>query len=170
MATLMLWWSMKEEGAFAVDDTTAMNRCIELARAAAERGDQPFGSVIVMDGQIVAEGDNSIATEFDVTAHAELVAIRHACQTLGRTELTGGTIYASGEPCWMCSAAIRGARLARVVFAKPSSGGTGGATSAYKILTVPDVIGLPPPPEVVGGLMEAEVRALLTEVGWSPKV
>jgi tRNA(Arg) A34 adenosine deaminase TadA len=54
-----------------VDDATAMNRCLKLARAAAERGDQPYGSVIVMDGRIVAEGDNSIATNIDSTAHAE---------------------------------------------------------------------------------------------------
>ena len=152
-----------------MDDAIAMNRCIELARAAAERGDQPYGSVIVMDGRIVAEGDNSISTDKDSTAHAELVAIRRACQALGRTDLSGGTIYASGEPCWMCSSAIRGARLSRVVFAMPSLWATGGATSAYEILNVADVAGLTPPPEVVGGFLEDRVRALFSELGWSPQ-
>lgn len=152
-----------------MDDTTAMNRCIELARAAAERGDQPFGSVIVMDGRVVAEGDNSIHTDSDVTAHAELVAIRRACQALGRTELSGGTIYASGEPCWMCSAAIRGSRLSRVVFAIPSGASTGGATSEYKILTVGNVAGYDSPPEVVERFMESSVRSLYTDLGWPPR-
>jgi tRNA(Arg) A34 adenosine deaminase TadA len=152
-----------------MDDVTAMERCIELARAAAERGDQPYGSVIVLDDRIVAEGDNSIATDSDPTAHAELVAIRRACQELGRTELSGATIYASGEPCWMCSTVIRAARISRVVFAKPASSGTGGATSAFNILTVADVVGLPAPPEVVVGYQEERVAALYAELGWPPK-
>jgi tRNA(adenine34) deaminase len=146
-----------------------MERCIALARAAAERGDQPYGSVIVLDGQIVAEADNSIATNFDPTAHAELVAIRKACQSLGRTELTGATIYASGEPCWMCSTVIRAARLSRVVFAMPSSSGTGGATSTFNILSVEDVAGLTPPPEVVGRFLEDRIRALYAELDWPPR-
>ncbi|HEX5166906.1 MAG TPA: nucleoside deaminase [Thermomicrobiales bacterium] len=152
-----------------MDDTTAMERCIELARAAAARGDQPYGSVVVLDGRIVAEADNSIATDLDPTAHAELVAIRRACQALGRTDLAGATIYASGEPCWMCSTLIRQARLSRVVFAMPSSSGTGGATSAFNILRAEDVAGLVPPPEVVGGFLEERVRALHAQLGWPPR-
>jgi len=151
-----------------MDDMTAMRRCIDLARAAAERGDQPYGSVIVLDGAIVAEGDNSIATDSDPTAHAELVAIRKACQSLGRTELSGATIYASGEPCWMCSTVIRAARISRVVFAMPASSGTGGATSAFNILTVDNVAGLPAPPEVVGRFQVDQVGALYAELGWPP--
>jgi tRNA(Arg) A34 adenosine deaminase TadA len=151
-----------------VDDATAMNRCIELARAAAERGDQPFGSVVVMDGRIVAEGDNSIATDSDPTAHAELVAIRRACQALGRVDLTGGTIYASGEPCLMCSSVIRATRLSRVVIAMPSRSATGGATSPYAILKADGVAGLTAPPEVIEGFFEDRVRALHAELGWPP--
>lgn len=152
-----------------MDDATAMNRCIELARAGAERGDQPYGSVIVIDGRIVAEGDNSIATDVDPTAHAELVAIRRACQALGRIDLSGGTIYASGEPCWMCSTAIRAARLSRVVFAMSSSRGTGGATSEFGILQVSEIDGLAAPPEVIGGFLEDRVRALFAEVAGGPR-
>jgi guanine deaminase len=151
-----------------MDNTTAMERCIELAQAAAERGDQPFGSVIVMDGRIVAEGDNIITTDVDPTAHAELVAIRRACQALGRIDLTGGTIYASGEPCLMCSSVIRATRLSRVVIAMPSRGATGGATSAYAILKADGVAGLTSPPEVVEGFFEDRVRELHVELGWPP--
>jgi tRNA(Arg) A34 adenosine deaminase TadA len=101
-------------------DHQMMARCIELARAAAARGNPPYGSVIVFGGHIIAEGVNSTLTDIDSTAHAEIVAIRQACCALGRIDLSGATIYAYGEPCWTCSSAIRSARLSRVVFAAPS--------------------------------------------------
>ena len=149
-----------------MDDIRAMERCLELARAAAARGNQPYGSVIVMDGRIVAEGENSIVTEVDPTAHAEIVAIRRACRSLGRIDLSGGTVYASGEPCWTCSSAIRGARLSRVVFAAPSLWATGGYSSAFPILRVDGIAGTAPPPEVVVGVLGDRARALFAELGW----
>ena len=85
-----------------MDDVEAMERCIELAREAARRGDHPFGSLIVRDGAVLAEGMNGVETAVDPTAHAETVAIRAACASLGSRDLSGATIYASGEPCWMC--------------------------------------------------------------------
>ncbi|MDP8922507.1 MAG: nucleoside deaminase [Chloroflexota bacterium] len=145
-----------------------MERCIELARAAAARGNHPYGSVIVMDGRIVAEGENSVVTDVDPTAHAEIVAIRSACRALGRTALSGGTIYASGEPCWTCSSAIRGARLSRVVFAAPSLWATGGYTLRFPILRVDGVAGTGSPPEVVAGILEEQARALFAELNWPP--
>ena len=151
-----------------MNDTQAMERCIELAREAAARGDQPYGSLIVIDGQVVAEGQNSVATELDPTAHAEIQAIRRACRALGRIDLSGGTIYASGEPCWTCSSAIRGARLSRVVIAAPSLWETGGYTSELPILRVAGLRGVAPPPEVVMGVLEDRARALFAEVGWPP--
>lgn len=152
-----------------VTDEQAMARAIELARIAAERGNQPYGAVIVIDGAIVAEGENSVATDHDPTAHAELNAIRRACRDLGRVELGGATIYASGEPCWICSAAIRAARLSRVLYAAAAASGTGGATSAFPILSVAGVAGLGPPAEVVGGFLDDRARALFAELGWPPE-
>jgi tRNA(Arg) A34 adenosine deaminase TadA len=148
-----------------VDDEQAMARCIELARAAAGRGNEPYGSAIVLDGQIIAEGENSTLTDIDSTAHAEIVAIRRAEQRLGRIDLAGATIYASGEPCWTCSAAIRGARLSRVVIAAPSLWPTGGYTSAFPILTVQVLEGRPPP-DVVMGVLRERADALFAELGW----
>lgn len=151
-----------------IDDEQAMARSIELARIAAGRGNHPYGSVIVVDGRIVAEGENGVVTEVDPTAHAEMVAIRNACRTLGRIDLTGGTIYASGEPCWACSAAIRAARLSRVVFAAPSSSATGGATSDFPILRADGVADLGAPPEISDGVLADRARALFAEIGWPP--
>lgn len=77
----------------------------------------PFGCVIVRDGQIIGEGCNKVTSSNDPTAHAEVVAIRDACQQLGSFQLTGCTLYTSCEPCPMCLGAIYWARPDRVVYA-----------------------------------------------------
>ncbi len=77
----------------------------------------PFGSVIVKDGVVVGRGNNKVISANDPTAHAEIVAIREACQNLGSYQLTGCTIYASCEPCPMCLGAIYWARPDRIVYA-----------------------------------------------------
>lgn len=95
-----------------------MSRAIELAmeNVRAGRGG-PFAAVVVKDGKIIAEGANCVTSENDPTAHAEIVAIRHACRVLGSFQLTGCEIYSSCEPCPMCLGAIYWARPARVYFA-----------------------------------------------------
>ena len=79
----------------------------------------PFGALVVKDGKVIATGANQVTATFDPTAHAEVVAIRQACQVLGNFELTGCDIYCSCEPCPMCLGAIYWSRLARVFFAAP---------------------------------------------------
>ena len=81
----------------------------------------PFGCVIVRNGRIVGEGTNCVTSTNDPTAHAEVVAIRNACRTLGDWQLTGCDIYSSCEPCPMCIGAIYWARPARVYFGASSS-------------------------------------------------
>jgi len=76
----------------------------------------PFGAVIVRDDQLVAEGWNQVTSTCDPTAHAEVVAIRHACKALGGFSLAGCVLYTSCEPCPMCLAAAYWARVDRVVF------------------------------------------------------
>ncbi len=76
----------------------------------------PFGAVIVKDGKIIAEGWNQVTSSNDPTAHAEVVAIRRACQALGSFDLRGCEIYTSCEPCPMCLAAIYWARLDRIYY------------------------------------------------------
>jgi tRNA(Arg) A34 adenosine deaminase TadA len=77
----------------------------------------PFGAVIVKDGKVIAEGWNKVTSANDPTAHAEVVAIRLACETLQNFSLAGCDIYASCEPCPMCLAAIYWARIDRIFFA-----------------------------------------------------
>ena len=103
------------------DDINWMRLAIEEARAAAGEGNHPYGSVIVLDGTVVGHGGNAEVTTNDPTAHAETVAIRAACGSLGRLTLEGATLYASGEPCQMCAAAARLAGISRVVIGSFSS-------------------------------------------------
>lgn len=101
-----------------MNDEHFLRRAIALAERAVHDGiGQPFGAVVVRDGRIVGEGCNLVPSTCDPSAHAEMVAIRDACQALGQTTLEGCTIYASCEPCAMCLATIHLARIARLVFA-----------------------------------------------------
>lgn len=101
-----------------MNDEHFLRRAIALAERAVRDGiGQPFGAVVVQDGRIVGEGCNLVPSTCDPSAHAEIVAIRDACQALGRTTLEDCTIYASCEPCAMCLAVIHLARIARLVFA-----------------------------------------------------
>ena len=94
-----------------------MARAIQLSIENVRSGQGgPFGAVVVKDRSIIAEGVNQVTVTNDPTAHAEVVAIRQACQTLGLFELKGCELYTSCEPCPMCLGAIYWTRLARVFF------------------------------------------------------
>lgn len=83
-----------------------MQRAIDLSIDNVKNGGGPFGAVIVKDGEIIAEGVNRVTANLDPTAHAEVSAIRAACQRVGDFKLKGCTIYTSCEPCPMCLSAI----------------------------------------------------------------
>ncbi|MDX1946581.1 MAG: nucleoside deaminase [Pirellulaceae bacterium] len=94
-----------------------MRAAIELAiEGVRENRGGPFGAVVVKEGQIVGRGCNRVTSTNDPTAHAEVVAIRDACQNLGTFLLAGCEIYASCEPCPMCLASIYWARLEKLYF------------------------------------------------------
>lgn len=104
------------------DDQRYLDRAIALSRAGMEaREGGPFGAVVVRGGRVLGEGWNRVTSTADPTAHAEVVAIRRACQRLGTFELEGAVVYASCEPCPMCWGAIHWARCARVVFANAAA-------------------------------------------------
>ncbi len=99
-------------------DKTLLLRAVRLSHDNAISGlGGPFGAVIARGEEIVAEGTNLVTSGNDPTAHAEMVAIRKACERLARFDLMGMTVYTSCEPCPMCLSAIYWARLDRVVFA-----------------------------------------------------
>ncbi|MFR9602960.1 MAG: nucleoside deaminase [Rikenellaceae bacterium] len=93
-----------------------MRRAIELSVENVKSGGGPFGAVIARDGEIVASGVNRVTSNNDPTAHAEVSAIRSACEKLGTFNLEGCEIYTSCEPCPMCLGAIYWARLSRMYY------------------------------------------------------
>ena len=95
-----------------------INEAIALARQSAEKSQGgPFGAVVVKDNQVIGRGSNQVTTHNDPTAHAEIGAIRDACQTLKTFSLHDCTLYSSSEPCSMCLSAIYWARIEQVFFA-----------------------------------------------------
>ena len=101
----------------SIVDSRWIERTIQLAVENVARGGGPFGALIVRDGALLAEGQNRVTANLDPTAHAEVVAIRAACQAVGDFSLAGATLYTSCEPCPLCLSAALWARVDRVVFA-----------------------------------------------------
>jgi tRNA(Arg) A34 adenosine deaminase TadA len=91
-----------------------MERAFEMRRLAVERGDQPYGAVVVKAGRIVGEGVSAVVTDNDPTAHAEMQAIRDAARRLGSGDLSGSEMYGTSPACPMCEAGAYWARLARM--------------------------------------------------------
>ena len=94
-----------------------MTRAIELSIESVNTGGGPFGSVIVKDEKIIAEGFNKVTSTNDPTAHGEIVAIRKACKNLNNFNLSGCELYSTCEPCPMCLSAIYWAHIDKVYYA-----------------------------------------------------
>ncbi|KAB2333347.1 nucleoside deaminase [Cytobacillus depressus] len=94
-----------------------MKHAIQLAINNVAHGGQPFGAVLVKDNEVIAEGVNELHIHFDVSGHAELLAIRRAQMQLQTNDLSDCTIYASGEPCAMCLTAMYFAGIKTVYYA-----------------------------------------------------
>ena len=100
-----------------MNDEYFMKKAIELSRSAAAHGNEPFGAVLVKNGEFVYTNENKIFTLHDPSEHAEMGLIRRFCPETGITDLREYTMYASCEPCFMCSGSLVYARLGRLVFA-----------------------------------------------------
>lgn len=134
-----------------------MEMAIEEARAAGERGEVPIGAVVVLDGAVVGRSGNRTRERNDVTAHAEIAAIRMACEELGQERLTGADLYVSLEPCTMCAAAISFARIRRLYYGAedPKGGAVDNGVRFYAQPTCHHA------PEVYSGLNETEAADIL---------
>ena len=94
-----------------------MTRAIELSIESVNSGGGPFGSIIVKNDKVIAEGSNKVTLNNDPTAHGEIVAIRKACKNLNNFNLSGCELYSTCEPCPMCLSAIYWAHIEKIYYA-----------------------------------------------------
>ena len=133
----------------------ALNRAIE----AGERGEVPVGAIVVVDGDLIAEGFNQPIATNDPTAHAEIVAIRRAAAQLGNYRLTGASLYVTIEPCQRCVGAMVHARVARLIYGapEPKAGAIESAMHAHEHPSLNHRI------EVMGGVLASEAREVMQD-------
>ena len=139
-------------------DESYLRAAIDEALAAERDGEVPVGAVVVYEDAIVGRGNNRVLRDSDPTAHAEIVAMRAAGQTLRNYRLENCTLYVTLEPCAMCAGAILHARIKRLVYAAtdPKAGACG---SVLSVMNHPQ---LNHKVEVEAGLLAEECGALLT--------
>ena len=145
-------------------DENFMQRCIDLSREAVRKGEKPFASILVKDGEVIAESINLTESQGDITAHAEILVLREAQRLVG-DNLQDCTLYTNCEPCAMCSFASRVLYVGEVVFAvrSPLMGGF----SRWDILddknpTTSRLL-LDRPTKVIAGFMEDEAAKVFKE-------
>ncbi len=122
-----------------MNDEKFMKTAIELSKSAVEHGNEPFGAVLVRNGEIVYSHENQIYTKHDPTYHGEARLIRKFCEKTGITDLSDCTLYSSCEPCFMCSGAMVWTKLGRLVYAANNDDlekilGNGGGCNCSKIV------------------------------------
>jgi len=134
-----------------------MQIAFEEARAAGHRGEVPVGAVVVKDGAVIGRAGNRTRELNDVTAHAEIAAIREAAASVGDERLNGADLYVTLEPCTMCAAAISLARIRRLYYgaSDPKGGAVESGVRFYASPTCHHV------PEVYPGIGETEAAELL---------
>jgi tRNA(Arg) A34 adenosine deaminase TadA len=134
-----------------------MERALQQAHAAAERGEVPVGAVVTCADEVIAEARNAMRGASDPTAHAEMVAIRTAAAKLGTSRLDECTLWVTLEPCAMCAAAVALARIKQLRFGAEDRTG-GGVVHGARIFSQPTCHHRP---DVLGGIGEEQSAALL---------
>jgi tRNA(adenine34) deaminase len=143
----------------AESDLEFMRAALDEARTGAERGEVPIGAVLVHEGTIIARAHNRTLTDNDPTAHAEMVAIRAAAQTIRNHRLNGTSLYVTVEPCAMCAGAMIQARVARLIYGCAEQKG-GAVRTCFQILDHPAVNHRV---EVISGMLAEECAAVMQE-------
>ena len=138
-------------------DEQWMRFALSRALQAGHQGEVPVGAVVVMNGELVAEGFNEPIAANDPTAHAEIVAMRRAAAQVRNYRLTGATLYVTIEPCQMCVGAMVHARIARLVYGapEPKAGAIESAMRAHEHPALNHKL------EVTGRVLEAECREVI---------
>lgn len=134
-----------------------MDRALAEAEAAAGRGEIPVGAVVVKDGAVIAAAGNRTRADRDVTAHAEILAIRAAAAALGDERLDGCDLYVTLEPCTMCAGAISFARIRRLYYGAGDPKG-GGVDHGVRFYASPACHHAP---DVYSGIHETAAATLL---------
>lgn len=137
--------------------TFFMQAAIDLAKIGERRGEVPIGAVIVKDNKVIVEFHNLVEAFCDPTAHAEMLALRKACEIVGSPRLEGCDMYVTLEPCPMCAQAISFARIRRLYFGAYDPKG-GGVEHGPRIFNQPSCHHKP---EVYGGISERECGDML---------
>ena len=140
-------------------DNPFMKAALAEATRAAQAGEVPIGAVIVKDGAVIAHAHNLTETAHDPTAHAELLAIRQACERLGNARLNTCDLYVTLEPCAMCAAAISFARIRRLYYGASDEKG-GGVEHGARVFAQPTCHHKP---EIYGGIAAQESGNVLKE-------
>ena len=137
-----------------MSDEFFMKQALRLAQQAAEEGEIPIGAVVVSQSRIIGKGYNQTERLNDPTAHAEMIAITAACETLGSKYLQECTIFVTVEPCVMCAGAIRWAQIGRIVYgaSEEKFGSVHQSPPIYH-----------PKSTIEGGLMEVESAQLMKD-------
>jgi tRNA(Arg) A34 adenosine deaminase TadA len=104
------------------NDLQHLKRAIEISHQSRANGNHPFGALLVLDGQVVLESENSVGTTRDATGHAETNLVRLASVKFSKSELARASLYSSCEPCAMCSGAIYWTGIGRLVYALSEDG------------------------------------------------
>ena len=147
-------------------DQELMQVAIDEAIKGLKVGEQPFGSVIAKDDEIISIGHNKINSSFDLTAHAEIIAIKNASKSKNIIDFSGATIYATWEPCPMCLGAIISANISKLVIAGRSEKhnkkyGNYSVENFLKLSNFSEKI------EVVTGVLESESKSIVKK--WTNK-
>ena len=138
-----------------------MQLALEDARSAMQSGNRPIGSIIVRDGEILARAGNTMFTDHDPSAHAEVAVLRIACARLQTVELPGSTLYTTVEPCPMCLWALLEAKVARLVMGGRYASIGGYRLGRYSVESFLEFMDRSL--EVVTGVMQAQCEALRSE-------
>jgi tRNA(adenine34) deaminase len=144
-------------GVFTETDSAHMREALRLATEAGRQGDVPIGAVVARGEEVLGAAGNERELRKDPTAHAEVLALRHASERLGGWRLLETTIYVTLEPCPMCAGAITLARVPRLIYgaADPKGGAVGGVIDLFSEPVVNHR------PEVEAGLLAEESATLL---------
>jgi tRNA(adenine34) deaminase len=136
------------------EDEKFMREALREAYAAAEAGEIPIGAVVVWKGRIIGRGHNQTERLHDTTAHAEMLAITAATESMGGKYLSDCTLYVTVEPCPMCAGAMAWSQLGRVVYGAPDQ------RRGYSLFS-PSL--LHPRTEAVGGILQEECVQLMLD-------